>query len=80
MDLVGSRSCVSEGENWLVVLVLSVKIFAMSSAVIEVVGKVCMERSRVGRSSTLQGQSDWEKPLVGVLKSVRLKCTQYLCS
>ncbi len=26
---------------------------------------------REGRGSALQGQSDWEKPLVGVLKSVR---------
>ncbi len=39
VDLVGWRSCVSEGENWLlIVLVLSVKKVAESSAVIEVVG------------------------------------------
>ncbi len=39
VDLVGWRSCVSEGENWLlIVLVLSVKQVAKSSAVIEVVG------------------------------------------
>ncbi len=38
VDLVGWRSCVSEGENWLlIVLVLSVKKVAKSSAVIEVV-------------------------------------------
>ncbi len=38
-DLIGWRSCVSEGENWLlIVLVLSDKKVAKSSAVIEVVG------------------------------------------
>ncbi len=40
----------------------------------------CTERSRVGQGSALQGQSDWEKPLMGVLKSIRLKWTQKLCS
>ncbi len=33
----------------------------------------CTERSRVGRGSALQGQSDWEKPLIGVLKSILFK-------
>ncbi len=39
VDVVGWRSCVCGGENWLlIVLVLSVKKVAKSSAVIEVVG------------------------------------------
>ncbi len=39
VDLVGLGSCVSGGENWLlIVLVLSVKKVAKSSAVVEVVG------------------------------------------
>ncbi len=38
VDVVGWRSYVSRGENWLIVLVLSVKKVANSSAVIEVVG------------------------------------------
>ncbi len=40
---------------------------------------VCTEISLVGRGTTLQGQSDWEKPLVGVMKAVRLKWTQKIC-
>ncbi len=39
VDVVGWRSCVCGGENWLpIVLVLSVKKVAKSSAVMEVVG------------------------------------------
>ncbi len=37
-----------------------------------------MERSHVGWGSAPQEQSDWEKPLVGVLKSVCLKWMQKL--